>query len=244
MTQAAANWYYAVGTERNGPIDITALRQMLSSGQLNAHTLVWTDGMPNWIAAITHPDLAVAAQQQMQGTQQAGGYQQGGYTGYVAPGQPLQYYANQPTFVYAGFWLRFAGWLLDFLITFFGGCIVGGVVGVIIGITGGGRGSNPNAEVGLQIISYILSIMIGWLYYAIMESSAAQATLGKMACGIKVTDMEGNRISFGRATGRHFAKLLSGIILGFGYFMAGWTERKQGLHDIIAGTLVVKKSNF
>lgn len=73
-----------------------------------------------------------------------------------------------------------------------------------------------------------------------MESSAKQATLGKMALGIVVTDLEGARIGFGRATGRYFAKILSGLILGIGFLMAAFTERKQGLHDIIAGTLVVK----
>ena len=79
-----------------------------------------------------------------------------------------------------------------------------------------------------------------WLYFALMESSSKQATLGKMALGIRVTDVNGNRIGFGRATGRHFAKILSGLILGIGFLMAAFTEKKQALHDMIAGTLVVK----
>jgi uncharacterized RDD family membrane protein YckC len=73
-----------------------------------------------------------------------------------------------------------------------------------------------------------------------MESSSYQATLGKMICGMKVTDLFGNRISFERATARHFAKWLSGLILGIGYIMVGFTERKQGLHDLLAGTLVLR----
>jgi uncharacterized RDD family membrane protein YckC len=73
-----------------------------------------------------------------------------------------------------------------------------------------------------------------------MESSSYQATLGKMVCGMKVTDLSGNRISFERATGRHFAKYLSGLILCIGYIMVGFTERKQGLHDLLAGTLVFR----
>jgi uncharacterized RDD family membrane protein YckC len=83
-----------------------------------------------------------------------------------------------------------------------------------------------------------LTIGAGWLYEALMESSSYQATLGKMIFGMKVTDLYGNRISFGRATGRHFAKILSGLILCIGFIMVGLTERKQGLHDLIAGTLV------
>ena len=71
-----------------------------------------------------------------------------------------------------------------------------------------------------------------------MLSSSYQATFGKMIFGMKVTDLYGNRVSFARATGRHFAKWLSGMIFFIGYIMAGFTERKQGLHDMLAGTLV------
>ena len=82
-------------------------------------------------------------------------------------------------------------------------------------------------------------IIIDWLYYALMESSSKQATIGKMVLGIKVTDMAGNRIGFGKASGRYFGKILSGLILLIGYFMAGFTEKKQALHDILANCLVV-----
>ena len=75
-----------------------------------------------------------------------------------------------------------------------------------------------------------------------MDSSSIQGTVGKMAIGIIVTDMDGQRITFARATGRHFAKIISGIILGIGYIMAGFTVRKQGLHDIIAKTLVLQNN--
>jgi uncharacterized RDD family membrane protein YckC len=87
-------------------------------------------------------------------------------------------------------------------------------------------------------VTIVLTIFGSWLYEAFMESSSYQATLGKMICGMKVTDLNGSRISFERATGRHFAKWLSAIILCIGYIMVGLTERKQGLHDLLAGTLV------
>jgi uncharacterized RDD family membrane protein YckC len=74
-----------------------------------------------------------------------------------------------------------------------------------------------------------------------MESSSKQATLGKLALGIVVTDLNGNRISFGRATGRYFGKIVSGMIFAIGYIMAGFTEKKQALHDMIASCLVVLK---
>jgi uncharacterized RDD family membrane protein YckC len=87
----------------------------------------------------------------------------------------------------------------------------------------------------------LLRTVLHWLYYSLLESSAWQGTLGKKALGLEVTDLDGNRISFGRATGRFFAKIISAIILGIGYIMAGFTEKKQALHDILAGTLVIRK---
>ena len=84
--------------------------------------------------------------------------------------------------------------------------------------------------------------MVWWLYFALMESSPHQGTLGKLALGLKVTDLNGDGpISFGRATGRHFSKILSVVILGIGFIMAGFTARKQALHDLIAGCLVLRR---
>jgi uncharacterized RDD family membrane protein YckC len=101
-----------------------------------------------------------------------------------------------------------------------------GMVGAIIAAAG-----------SAMIIVYAISI----LYYAIMESSKAQGSVGKMALGIKVTDMDGNRITFGKALLRSIGKLISGMIMCIGYLMAAFTEKKQALHDLIATTLVVKK---
>jgi len=88
-----------------------------------------------------------------------------------------------------------------------------------------------------------LSIVASWIYSAYLESSPNQGTLGKMALGLIVTDLQGRRISFGHATGRFFAKIITGLIpLGIGYMMAGFTEKKQALHDMIAATLVLRKN--
>ncbi|MBU8727869.1 RDD family protein [Bacillus pumilus] len=95
------------------------------------------------------------------------------------------------------------------------------------------------------IFFYIGAILIGivvtWLYYAIMESSKLQGTLGKMALGIKVTRVTGEKVTFGRATGRFFAKGFLSPILCIGYIIAFFTEKQQALHDLIASTIVVKK---
>jgi uncharacterized RDD family membrane protein YckC len=133
------------------------------------------------------------------------------------------------TSMYAGFWRRVAAAILD-------GLVVGIVtVPISLAFSGDGMGSSTYSPEASSI-----STAISWLYYAFMESSARQATLGKMALGIVVTDLEGRRIGFGKATGRYFAKILSALILGIGFLMVAFTQRKQGLHDILAGTLVVK----
>jgi uncharacterized RDD family membrane protein YckC len=100
---------------------------------------------------------------------------------------------------------------------------------------------DPEAMMARIIPLYVIVIVGTWLYYALMESSEKQATLGKMAVGIKVTGMNGARISFGNATGRFFGKILSGLIMYVGFIMVAFTDKKQGLHDMMANTLVVLK---
>jgi uncharacterized RDD family membrane protein YckC len=111
--------------------------------------------------------------------------------------------------------------IIDFLIVTAGGAIV------------------AMATVGA---GFVVAICGAWLYEAFMLSSEWQATVGKRAMSIAVTGIDGGRISFGRATARHFAKWISRIILFFGFIMAAFTEKKQALHDMIAETLVVNRA--
>jgi uncharacterized RDD family membrane protein YckC len=90
-------------------------------------------------------------------------------------------------------------------------------------------------------IYYTLAIIIGWLYFGIMTCSSKQATVGKMALGIVVTDMNGRRLSFARSSARYFATFISDLTFCIGYLMIIWTKKKQSLHDMVAGTLVVRK---
>ncbi len=122
---------------------------------------------------------------------------------------------------YAGFWNRFVAIVIDSMLL--------AIVGIITNIL-----FNENA-------AGFVGFLVGWLYFAGLESSAGQATIGKSAMGLVVTDTNGNRISFLRATGRYFGKILSALILLIGYIMAGFTARKQALHDILASTLVLKR---
>jgi uncharacterized RDD family membrane protein YckC len=135
---------------------------------------------------------------------------------------------------YAGFWRRFAAWVIDVL-------LIGLVTTPITLAMGGFDPSDPGTQTAyVTSPAFPIVTLAQWLYFALMESSSRQATLGKMALGIRVTDLDGNRIGFGKATGRYFAKILSGLILFIGFLMAAFTERKQALHDMLAGTLVVK----
>src|SRR4028119_63490 len=129
---------------------------------------------------------------------------------------------------YASFGKRFLAALLDGIILSIINILVSFVLGLILGRTGSQIGS-------------LVGILIAWLYYAYQESSDKQATLGKQAMGIVVTDLEGKPIDFMKATIRYFTKIISSLILLIGYIMAAFTERKQALHDIIAGTLVLNR---
>ncbi len=126
-----------------------------------------------------------------------------------------------PPAEYAGFWRRLAAVIIDSIIVSIAGAIVVG---------GFDEATFPGTLFG---------IAAGWLYWAGFESSERRATPGKMALGIRVTDLEGNRITLGRATARHFGKFVSAAILLIGFLMAGFTAKKQALHDLIAETLVV-----
>lgn len=148
---------------------------------------------------------------------------------------------------YAGFWRRFVAILIDSILFNIVFGVIGGALGVLDVEMAGTVGTNTStythqadASDAAQGVFFLVYLAVQWLYFALLESSAKQGTLGKMALGIRVTDLDGNRISFGRATGRYFAKFISAIILYIGFIMAAFTAKKQALHDIIASTLVIK----
>ena len=132
---------------------------------------------------------------------------------------------------YAGFWIRVVAYLID-LIPLIG-------IGVVLALAFGDPLVDTSTEPTFGA-SDLIGLVLGIAYFVGFESSSWQATPGKRALGLIVTDAEGRRISPARATGRYFAKILSGLILMIGYIMVAFTDRKQGLHDLIAGTLVVK----
>jgi len=154
---------------------------------------------------------------------------------------------------YAGFWLRFVALIIDAIIL---GAIQFVAIMPILGIMGIGMANdlqNFDSSDQAQAISMVSQIMavagisqvvflaIQTLYYTFMESSKYQASIGKIVLGLKVTDTNGNKLDFTKALVRNLSKIISSMILLIGYLMAAFTEKKQALHDMIAGTLVVKK---
>jgi len=135
--------------------------------------------------------------------------------------------------LYAGFWRRVGAALIDSIPLL--------TIGVIVGFATDTHSMfwwNFDDSGGLR--DFVLSALVGWLYFASLESSPIQASLGKLVVGLYVTDENGRRITFGQATGRHFGKYLSAILLLIGFLMAGFTPKKQALHDMLAGTLVMR----
>ncbi|MFO1388231.1 RDD family protein [Cellvibrio sp.] len=141
---------------------------------------------------------------------------------------------------YAGFWKRFGALVIDWMLLSILNGICIGLFALSFGAAmfSGGLGAIPFG-VTMVFGFFTLSLCLNWLYYTLMESSTRQATLGKMALGIVVTDNDGRRISFARANGRYWSKILSGFFMCLGYIMAAFTAKKQALHDLIASTLVI-----
>ena len=155
---------------------------------------------------------------------------------------------------YAGFWMRFGAYLIDYIIIY---CAQAFIVVPVLGIVGfsfasrvaDADGDMSNGDIFAMVAAIVaaasavalLIFILQVLYFSLMESSKYQGTVGKMALGLIVTDANGAKLDFGKALVRNLGKIVSSLILCIGYIMAGFTEKKQALHDMIANTLVVKK---
>ncbi len=150
--------------------------------------------------------------------------------------------------LHAGFWRRVAAYLIDYLILspVLFGISLWWIIPVFRTSMHAPFAYDPFAiyHVGAYWGASLLAMAIQWLYFALLESSPQQATVGKLALGLRVTDLYGRRIGFVRATGRFFGKIISGMILDIGYMMAGWTARKQALHDLMASCCVVRRDGL
>lgn len=152
---------------------------------------------------------------------------------------------------YAGFWLRFVAYIIDYIILYVINLII---IAPVLGMVGMGAASMDfqsmtEGDIITMVTSILMAVVAGsivlmvvnLLYYTLMEASKFQGTVGKIVLGLKVTDKDGGKVSFVTALLRNLGKIVSGAILLIGYIMAGFTEKKQALHDMFVGTLVVKK---
>lgn len=244
-------WYYAdLSRQRQGPVSAAQLASLYAQGLVTAESLVWRQGLPNW-----QPLMSVAAELGVASAPVAApppppaapyGYASAppapapyGHNPYAAPQADLgkgYVEGDLSQAVPAGFWKRYSAMMIDQFIMVLIALPIGFVFGLMMAM--------GNSEPGpvFEFFSNVLGFIIGLLYFALQESSAQMATLGKRARGLKVLRSDGTRQSMARAVGRYFAKLLSGIILMIGFIMAAFTERKQALHDMLADTLVVAEN--
>jgi uncharacterized RDD family membrane protein YckC len=227
--------------ERHGPYKEDDVRQWLRSGQISREDLAWYEGLADW------QPLSVLFPDEVRSPPAAANP----YSAPTAPLLPLPQTNAAALEDYAGFWKRVGAYILDAIILYFPSLLIQKMMGVDAAklamtqaITN--AASDPHLMLAAQQDFYaamwpaiLLGILIDWAYFAVCESSTWQASIGKLALGIRVTDLQGHRISFMRALGRYPAKMLSGLILCIGFLMVAWTQRKQGLHDIMVGTLVL-----
>jgi len=142
---------------------------------------------------------------------------------------------------YAGFWIRVAASVVDSLLSMALSVLIVLPLSFALGISMASSGYGDSAHGAGSVLGWIIGMIVGWLYYTVGESSTWQASVGKKLLGLKVTDLDGQQISFGKANARYWSKILSSLLLAIGYLMVAFSEKKQGLHDRIADTLVVHR---
>jgi uncharacterized RDD family membrane protein YckC len=211
-----SEWFYSVGQEQRGPVTDTDLRAMLSRGELYPTQLVWRAGMDRWqpLESVGIGPAAVS---------------------------PVAYATAVTTASYAGFGDRLLAWVVDFFV------LVGIRLAAMFAL---GLLSIPfeqwieaseTRQMTLGFVFLAVSYLCGFFYYALMECSSRQATLGKLARGIQVCDLEGGPPSFMQTAVRYVLRLVSVVTVGFGFLMITFTARRQALHDIGANCLVLRK---
>ena len=206
--------YVTRNGQRTGPHSIEEVNRQLAAGTFSPTDQAWSEGSPGWKPLLS-------------------------FTGVIMPGGASSTAASisiatpqlTESIRYAGFWIRAVAFVID-------GIILGLVLVVIASLF---LKRPPEQGSGLTALDVFFPIAIGIVYMAALWSSSIQATLGQKICGLRVIHaIHGDNISFMRGLGRALAMVLSGVLIGIGYLMVAFTERKRGLHDILAGTCVVK----
>lgn len=204
--------------QRFGPYSADVIRTGFSRGKILASDLVWSEGMPDWTPVGTLFGATAAVPTPAEAPASTAGED---------PSRSRPEAAAPPTtFVvdsdlsYGGFWARLAAAFID-----------GFVMLIPIVVLS-----------AIPVIGWLGAVVAAWLYFALMESGERGATLGKRAMRLQVVSADGaERIGFGRATGRFFGRYLSMLLFYAGYLIQPFTARKQALHDMVSGTVVVSR---
>jgi uncharacterized RDD family membrane protein YckC len=203
--------------EKLGAYGLEDAKSRLRQGSLRENDLAWYEGAADWMPIAHVPGFEELRLPPIPSS---------------SPSPLVMAGLPGASSAFAGFWLRLVAFLIDVIILL----IPKGLVDVVVFAT------TSNEHGGADALSQIFYLGLDWVYFAALESSAWQATIGKKILGLRVSDLAGERISFGRASGRFFAQFISAITLCIGYIMIGFTEKRQGLHDMMAGTIVTKRA--
>jgi uncharacterized RDD family membrane protein YckC len=225
--------------ERHGPYQEEQIKEWLRSGQLSRDDLGWYDGLADWqplsvLFPLDKPTPPPAPDV------------------YAPPAPPPQA-ASTTAFDYAGFWQRFGAWVIDVLVLIIPSMIVMYALGGMEAYKHLMEQMQAGNDMAAALRQYeeatqgiqITTVVITFLYYVFFETSKFQATPGKLALRLRVTDLSGRRLTIGRAAARNIVRLASlvfGLIPLICYLAIAWTPRKQGLHDLMASTLVLNGS--
>lgn len=246
-----SQWYYGDAQgNRHGPMSASQLAAVHAQGLLQPETLVWREGLEGWkpwrelmhevVAAPPPPPTPPASPEAAAAGVAAAA---AAPTRSVFDAAPV---VDTGYVVYAGFWKRVAASIIDSFILMMASWLVQVPLFMVMGL---GMGSLFEGSSGLSdgmgtllvAIGYLISLAVPLFYFAWMHSSSMQASIGKLAIGIKVVDGQGRRIGFWRGFARYFAYLLSALLFCIGFLMAAFTDRKRALHDILCDTLVVDR---
>lgn len=233
----AENWYVGRDGNRSGPFSSAVVRAMAARGEIRPTDMLWKEGMPAWAVASSIPGLFASPSPQP--LMAANPHAAPSASELASPfssstGRPPQFADYLP---------RVGAAILDGIFVSLMGCLPAFGIGVALALAsaGGDEQTIEAMSIGAQLCSNLLGGIISGVYYVSLETSEKQATWGKQIVGIKVTDLNGNRLTAGRAIGRWFAKIITGCTCGIGLLMPLFTEKKQTLHDMIAGCLALNK---
>lgn len=241
MTNAPGWFYLDRAGQQQGPVPAERIGALLGEGELDDASLLWREGMAQWAALAGLRDALG-----LPGPLPPRAAPAPAANAYAPPKAALQDEGGDPVegeVVPAGFLRRWAALFVDQIIIGMAYYAVFFVLLIGFGAAGAGLGGEglESAMLGVTLIAYPIYFLIAGAYYVGFESSASQATPGKLLLGIKVCDAQGWRLSVGHALGRWVAAALSYLTLFIGFLMAAFTEQKKALHDYVSATQVVDR---